>query len=147
MALKWQRPTVDTKFHIDRDWWRKNNRNIQVYIREALCEECRADYGGYEQLGEIDWVDEETGQVQRVDGLSHVLCTCCSLKPGYISPNTPIVDAVFRTFLANGNKPLSIRELYEILDRRPPATLLRLLTAGETYMGIRPVYEMRAVRK
>ena len=138
MAFKWQRPTVETKFHIDMSWWKLRNRGIRLHMKEALCDECRIDYAGGADPGEIDWVDEVTGEVTRVDGLAQEIRTCCSLKADYISPNTPIVDAVFRTFLANGNRPLSIQELYEILDRRPPATLLRLLTAGPVYMGIRP---------
>jgi hypothetical protein len=138
MAVKWQRPTIDTKFHIDMAWWQENQRDIRTYLREMLCDECRAEYTNYQSQEEIDWVDEQTGEVARVDGLWHSLRTCCSLKSGYISPNTPVIDAVFRTFLANGNKPLSIQELYEILDRRPPATLLRMLTVGPVYMGIRP---------
>ena len=142
MAIRWQRPTVDTKFHIDMEWWREPQRDIRLYIRDALCSECRAEYGeNYRELQEVDWVDEQTGEVMRVDALWHAVCTCCSLKPDYITPNTPIIDAIFRTFLANGNKPLSVRELYERLDRRPPEVILRILTAGPTYMGIRPVYE------
>jgi len=74
-----------------------------------------------------------------VDALYHSIQTCCSLKPGYITPTTPIVESIFRTFVANGNQPLSIRELYELLDRRPPEVLLRILTAGPIYLGIRPV--------
>ena len=137
MVAKWHRPTVDTKFHIDMRWWEESNRNIRVYIREALCDECRNEFSGAD-VGEIDWVDEQTGEVTRVDGLIHALRTCCSTKPSYITPSTPIIDAVFRTFLANGNRPLSVRELYELLDRRPPEVLLRMLTAGQVYMGIRP---------
>ncbi|MGC9360975.1 MAG: hypothetical protein ACP5G7_11500, partial [Anaerolineae bacterium] len=87
----------------------------------------------------IDWVDESTGEVRRVDGLWHALNTCCSTRADYITPSTPIIESIFRTFLANGNTPLSIRELYELLDRRPPETILRMLTAGKVYLGIRPV--------
>ncbi|NLG26633.1 MAG: hypothetical protein GX557_01900 [Chloroflexi bacterium] len=139
MAAKWQRPTVDTKFHIDTTWWTENHRDMRVYVREALCDECRDAYKSYENVGEIDAIDDVTGEVRRVDGLMHTLRTCCSLKPDYISPNTTVIDAIFRTFLANGNQPLSVNELYALLDRRPPATILRLLTAGTVYMGIRPV--------
>lgn len=137
---KWSRPTVDTKFHIDMSWWEEEaGRDIRVYMREALCEECQADLGVQEDLQNIDWVDEETGEVMRVDALWHCIRTCCSLKRDYITPASPVVDAVFRTFLANGNRPLSMNELYELLDRRPPQTLLRIFTAGPVYMGIRPV--------
>jgi hypothetical protein len=138
MGARYYRSTVDTKFHIDMRWWEESERNIRVYMREALCDECRNDFDGA-NTGEIDWVDEQTGEVTRVDGLVHALRTCCSVKSGYITPSTPIIDAMFRTFLANGNKPLSVRELYELLDRRPPEVLLRMLTAGPVYMGIRRV--------
>jgi len=141
MALTWQRPTVDTKFHIDMEWWEENQRDIRVYIRDMLCPECRMAYEAAGPTDEIDWVDEQTGEVSRVDSLWHSLRTCCSKRPNYITPNMPVVEAVFRTFLANGNKPLSVNELYELLDRRPPQVLLRILTAGPVYMGIRPVYQ------
>lgn len=136
---KWQRPTIHTKFHIDMDWWEENGLDIRLYVKEALCDDCRADYEEYYQAGTVDWVDDQTGEVSQVDGLWHALRTCCADKPDYIGPGTPIVGAVFRTFLANGNKPLSIQELYELLDRRPPQTLLRMLTGGQTFFGIRPV--------
>ncbi len=141
-ALKWQRPTVDTRFHIDMDWWAESGLDIHVYMKDLLCEECRAQLpADIHNMDQVDWVDEETAEVLRVDGLWHSLRTCCSTKPDYIVPSTPIIDAVFLTFLANGNRPLSVRELYERLDRRPPQTLLRILTGSRVYMGIRPVRE------
>ncbi len=140
MSALWFRPTVDTKFHIDMAWWQEEQgRDIRVYMREALCTECSEDLAHLDELQEVDWIDEETAEVTRVDALWHSLRTCCSLKRDYITPSTPVIDAVFRTFLANGNKPLSIQELYELLDRRPPKVLLRILTGGKIYMGIRPV--------
>lgn len=140
MAHKWQRPTVDTKFHIDMAWWQENQRDIRVHIKDVLCDVCKEQCESVStEDAEIDWVDEQTAEVTRVDWLWHSLRSCCSTRPEYISPNTPIVDAVFRTFLANGNEPLSVVELYALLDRRPPPTLLRILTGGSAYMGIRPV--------
>jgi hypothetical protein len=141
MAVLWQRPTVKTKFHIDLAWWQEQGRDVRVYIREALCDSCQEMPVSQGEDHLVDWVDEQSGMVTRVDPLWHSLRTCCSLKSDYITPNTTVIDAVFRTFLANGNQPLSIQELYELLDRRPPATLLRLLTAGSVYMGIRPVFD------
>ncbi|MBC7235142.1 MAG: hypothetical protein H5T69_04830 [Chloroflexi bacterium] len=139
-ALKWIRPTIDTKFHIDMEWWQESGRDIHVYMQEVLCDECRDELSAdIHNLEEVDWVDEETAEVFRVDALWHALRTCCSTKPDYITPNTPIIDAIFLTFLANGNRPLSVRELYERLDRRPPEVLLRILTGKQVYMGIRPV--------
>lgn len=140
MTLRWQQPTIDTKFHIDMDWWQENKRDIRVYLKDMLCDLCKEEYASAKHsVEEIDWVDEQTGEVTRVDWLWHSLRSCCSTRPDYITPNTPIIDAVFRTFLANGNEPLSAQELYERIDRRPPETLVRILTAGPVYMGIRPL--------
>lgn len=139
MVNRWQPPNLDTRFHIDMEWWENSGRDIRVYIRDLLCDDCREHYAdNFQELEKIDWVDELTGEVSVVDGLWHCLRTCCSQKPGYIGETTPIVDAVFRTLLANGNKPMSVRELHAALDRRPARTLLRILTGGQVYMGIRP---------
>lgn len=140
MAIR-LRYDVNTKFHIDLGWWEKNNKDIRIYLKDLLCSECRAKLAEYADQEEIDWVDPVTAEVKRVDPLWHTIRVCCSTKPNYIKPETPIVDAVFLTLLANGNEPLSVRELYERIDKRPPETILRMLTSGKTYLGIRPLRE------
>jgi hypothetical protein len=52
------------------------------------------------------------------------------------------VDAVFRAFLANGNKALTSNELSRVINR-PAQTILRTLagSTGQIYKGIRPVIE------
>ena len=137
------RPTLDTKFHIDLSWWDKNHKDIQLYMRDALCSSCRSDFESFDLDEKIDWVDEETAEVAQVEPLWHTLRACCSQKPGYVTDETPVIDAVFLTFLANGNKPLSVNELYELMPKRPPETLLRMLAGGTTYLGIRPVRNRR----
>ncbi len=139
MASRWLRPSIDTRFHIDLDWWRKQNRDIRIFLSQSLCDECRPLYAETKDSGEVDWVDPETAEVRREDALWSALRSCCSTKPGYITPSTPIIDSIFLTFVANGNQPLSPRELYERLDKRPPEMILRMLTGGQVYLGIRPV--------
>jgi len=133
------RPTVDTKFHIDFRWWEKQNRDIRVFMLDHLCPECGDAVGSLSEVTMIDMVDSEAAEVTRVDAIWEAIRACCSLKPGYITPNTPLLDSIFRLFLANGNRPLSVLELYERLDRRPPETILRVLTKGRVYLGIKPV--------
>ncbi len=141
MALSWRRPTLDTRFHIDMGWWEGQRRDIRVYLRDMLCNECREMVQSYGMDARIDAVDETTGEVSRVDAIMHSLRTCCGLQSDYVGPNTPIIEAIFRTFILNDNQPLSVRELHEQLNRRPPETLLRMLTAGEVYLGLRPIRE------
>jgi hypothetical protein len=75
--------------------------------------------------------------VQQVDGLQHVLITHCAQQPGFITEHTTLVDAVFRTFLANGNVPMTPVELGAHL-MRPPETILKTLTGMRVYRGLRP---------
>ena len=136
---KLMRATIDTKFGIDMRWWERKGTDFRLYLKDALCPECREAFASVQAVGDVDWVDAKTGEVTRQDALWYSLRSCCSLKPGFVGPDTPIVESVFRTFLANGNKPLSAKELYEIIDKRPPKVLLRILTKGQVHLGVRPV--------
>jgi hypothetical protein len=141
MALRWQRPTLDTRFHIDTAWWKEQGRDIRVYLRELLCGDCGRSLGSLASDAMIDSVDPGSGEIRQVDALWDSLLTCCSKRPGYFDENMPIVDGIFRVFVSNGNKPLTIRELHAYIGRRPPEMLLRTLTAGEVYLGLRPYRE------
>jgi hypothetical protein len=135
-ALK---PTVDTKFHIDLNWWQRQNKDIRIFLLDVLCEECRGELGDLAEERIVDMIDRDTAEVKRVDATWEAIGACCSVHPGYITMDTPLLESIFRVFLANGNKPLSLRELHARLDRKPPETILRLLTKGRVYLGIRPV--------
>jgi hypothetical protein len=133
------RPSIDTKFHIDFSWWEKQNKDIRVFMRELLCPESQEAAAAAPDKQMVDMVDPETAEVTQVDALWEAIRACCSLKPGYIAEDTPILDSIFRVFIANGNQPLSISELHERLDKKPADVILRLLTRGQVYMGIKPV--------
>lgn len=132
------RPTLDTPFHIDYDWWERKGLDISVELRSHLCEEHREAFSREFVADEkIDWVDERTGEVRRVDGLQHVLHIHCSQQEDYINDSLPLIDAVFRAFLAGGNKPLTPRELGSTTGRYPER-ILRTLAGRRVYKGIRP---------
>jgi hypothetical protein len=133
------RLTVDTKFHIDFSWWEKQNKEIRVFLRDLLCPKCHETVGASADVQMVDMVDPETAEVTKADAIWEAIRACCSLQPSYITVDTPLLDSIFRVFLANGNKPLSVLELHERLDKKPPETILRMLTRGRVYLGIRPV--------
>jgi hypothetical protein len=134
------RPTVDTRFHIDFGWWEKAERDWEVYLRSHLCEQHRASYAELETSSMVDWVDPVTAEVTRVPGIQHTVISHCTRLPDYITPQTTLVDAVFRVFLANGNTPLSATKLGERLGR-PAPTILKTLSGPRVYKGIRPYTE------
>lgn len=131
------KPTTKTPLHIDFDWWKKHDSNWRVYLRGYLCPEHQEAYAETAENALIDFVDEDTAEVHTVDGLQHVLMTHCAVQAGFITANTALVDAVFRVFLANGNRPLSSEQLAEVVNR-PANTILRTLTGAVIYKGLRP---------
>jgi hypothetical protein len=135
------KPTVDTKFHIDFDQWAESGRNFRIILHSHLCPDCRVKFDNYQEAKDIDWIDPETAEVHRVDGLWQALQSHCSHQPDYISTSTPLTSAIFRVFLANQNRPLSPVEIREILGRKDAKTILKLLTSNENYKGIRPIAE------
>jgi len=131
------KPTLSTQYHIDYDWWGRNDREWRVYLLSHLCSDHRTALESVEAGEMIDWVEEETGEVRPVDGVQHALIIHCAKQPEYLTPHTSLVDAVFRIFLANGNSPLTLTELAERTGR-PAATILRTLGGARVYKGLRP---------
>ena len=137
--MAWKRPTIDTPFHIDWEWWSEHDRNYRIYLYEQLCEECRRRFPSAIDVEEVDWIDPETAEVTRADALLMCLRLQCADDPEYLSPSLPLTAAVFRVFLLNGNEPLSPAQLSERLPWRTPTTILRVIGGRQTHYGIRPV--------
>lgn len=130
------KPTLQTCFHIDFDWWQKNDRDWHVYLRNYLCQEHQFVFADVGETAMVDWVDPQTAEVQQVDGLQHMLITHCAKQPDFITQHTALVDGLFRIFLANSNQPLNSEELGRMLGR-PPQTILRTLSGSRVLQGIR----------
>ena len=132
------KPKLTSPFQIDFDWWKRNDRDWRVYLRSFLCEEHQRMFENLDNDEIIDWVDPKSAEVKQVDGLQHVLISHCAKQEGFLTRNMALVDAVFRVFLSNGNKPLTPQELGELLNR-PATTILRTFSGLRVYKGIRPV--------
>jgi hypothetical protein len=131
------KPTLDTPFHIDFQWWKQNDNNWRVHLHDCLCPDHQAIFANLEDENWVDWVDPETAIVKRVDGLQHILMTHCARQPGFLTINTTLVDAVFRAFLANGNLAMSPKDL-AVQINRPSETILRTIAGPQVYKGLRP---------
>ncbi len=139
---------IDTKLHIDLDWWEKEGKDFNYYVYEELCPECKERFKEFDRAISIDWIDPETAEVRQLNGLWETLIECCSQKPDYINSELPITKAVFRIFLATRNEPLSAAELAERYGDKigvtDPHRILRILTGGKVYNGIKPLKLSRA---
>jgi hypothetical protein len=133
------KPTLETKFHIDYSWWGREDRDLRTYLISHLLPDQRDQFATSQEEKMIDWIDPDTAEVRRVDALQQALVVAAQ-DPQYITEHTTLVDAVFRVFLANGNKPLTPTELGKRINR-PPTTILRTLAGTQVYKGLRPLVD------
>jgi hypothetical protein len=131
------KPTVQTPFHIDFDWWRDNDRNWHLALEGMLCPEHQTAFANLPEGQMIDWIDPQTAEVRRLDGVQNTLITHCARQEGFLDPHTALVEAVFRLLLANGNVPLSPEELGARLQR-PADMILKTIAGPRVYKGLRP---------
>lgn len=132
------KPSLETPFHIDFEWWKNHDSNWRVYLHNCLCSDHQATFSEADQDSWIDWVDPQTGAVNQIDGLQNILISHCAKQESFITPNTALVDAVFRALLASGNVPLNALELSTIIHK-PAEMILRTLASGVVYRGVRPL--------
>jgi len=130
------RPSTETLFHIDFDWWQDSDSNWRIFLFDFLCEKHQGVFKDKDDSIKVDAVDPATAEVKSVDGFLHGLMNHCAKQAGFISDSMPLISKIFRLFLANGNKPLSSEQLSEIV-KRPARTILATLTGPQVYKGIR----------
>ena len=124
---------VRARWFIDLDWYEQKDCSFSAMVQSRLCPEC------YERL------KVEEREVSAAKLLS-ALKDCCSKTPGFITGNLPILESIFRLFLANGNQPLDLEELGEQLSERrggdgyrTSAEILSRLLEGDQRYGLRQV--------
>jgi hypothetical protein len=132
------KPSAQTPFHIDFDWWKKNEHDWHVFLRSLLCPDHQEAFANIEEGELIDWIDPETAEVKPVDGVQHALMSHCALLPEFTGERTAMVEAVFRVFLVNGNIPMSAEELGKRLGR-PANIILKTISGPRVYRGLRPL--------
>ena len=136
------RPDTTTLFHIDLNWFPQNGRDFREEMHTVLCDECRTRYPTSADAGVVDRVHPITGEVARVDALWEAIADHCGLKPGFITPSTPLTTSIFRALLANGNQPMTPEQLHKRIGKNNPAGILKILMGSEIENGIMP-YEKK----
>lgn len=115
---------------IDLDWYQQSNRSFFAMAQGCLCPKCR------ERLkGEISAAD-----------LLMTIKDCCSKTPNFTTGKLPILESIFRLFLANGNQPLDLAELGKQLSEwrggdtyRTSVEILPRLLSSDQYYGLRQI--------
>ena len=91
---KYIKPTLDTKFHIDFDWWQKTRQALKVDLRGHACVEAAEEYAN-EQEQTFDWIDSDTGEVFNIDLMWYLIHTHCSQQADFIDNYMPLTTAIF----------------------------------------------------
>ena len=121
----------EAQWTIDLKWLETNKRDFATLAKDKLCAKCRKK------------LKADTTAVKPADILKAVQ-TCCSKADDFITPGLPFQESIFRVFLANGNKPLTLEELGEKLNKgrgadahRTSVTFLARVMKNDDYYGIK----------
>ncbi len=119
------------RWSIDFNWFERNSRSYLPLVRASLCPRCQKKTAkGEHYINDfLSWVGG-----------------CCSKSSGYMKLDYPLLECVFRLFLANGNKPLTLEELSQQLGTwrsgdatRTSTQVLARLLKNDQYYGIKQV--------
>lgn len=136
LALK--RPTVDTRFYVDYEWWDKSNLDLRTYLFTRLPESSHVSLGT--DVSVVDLVDPQTAEVRQVDGFQYTIQRYFKQLPEDFTNRLSLVDAVFCVILANANRPMTAREIAEQV-KRSAEVVLKTIGGPTVYQGIRPMLE------
>ncbi|MBU6361407.1 MAG: hypothetical protein WCL57_11965 [Chloroflexota bacterium] len=136
--MKFFRPTEQTKFHIDYNWFDEKGQDVNVLIQKYLTAEQLERLGNSPNTTSYDYIDEDTGEVQHVNAAVKMIRDESAKAPDFISARTPVFEAAFRIFLVNNNKPLTTIELAAMMGRRS-SDVLTQLSGRVVYNGIKPI--------
>ncbi len=122
---------IQLRYFIDLDWYQEQERSFATLASSRLCPTSR-----------------KKEKTKSEAALLRTLSQCCSKRDGFITPNMPLMEMVFRLFLANGNLPLYLEQIQEQLQkwlgdssnaRDLSVPKLKRILSNDKYYGLRPV--------
>jgi hypothetical protein len=125
----------DPRYYIDETWYTSHNKSFRTVAQTRLCPSCRKKLGTevQEHVPTVDNRGRVVYEMRAVPFASNPLSEIrkhCSKEAQYITPETPLMEAIFRVFLANGNQPADVPTILEQLSAYVPANE-RLRTYSE----------------
>jgi len=129
-------------FKVDPERLAAQGRSLQLLLLHRRCASCWGT------------LIQEPAQGLKIEAAKHLeqIAHHCSAAPDFIHPELPVMEAVFRILLSNGNEPMTLESIYETLQERwsdstnprtpPPEKFYRLLS-GDTFYGITQVPQVK----
>jgi hypothetical protein len=118
------------RYFIDLGWYQQQERSFATLATSRLCPTSR-----------------KKEKTKSEAALLRTIKQCCSKRDGYITPNMPLLEMVFRLLLANGNEPLELGQMQEQLQKWLGDTnnsrdlsipKLKRILDNDRYYGLRP---------
>ena len=108
------------RYYIDERWYTDNNKSFRAVALTRMCVSCRRKLGTevQERVPTVDSRGRVVFEMRSVPFASNplsVIRSDCSKQRDYITPETPLAEAIFRVFLANGNQPTDVEGVREQL--------------------------------
>ena len=119
------------RYFIDLGWYKQQDRSFATLAASRLCPTSR-----------------KKEKPKSEAALLRAIRQCCSKRDGFVTPNMPLLEMVFRIFLANGNQPLNLEQIQEQLQKwlgdssnaRDLSILkLKRILDHDQYYGLRPL--------
>ncbi len=146
-------PAEEARFFVDPQWYEEHGISFSTVAQARLCGSCSMKLGTFIEE-RFPVVDPKTKRVvfenRRVPYAANplpIIRDCCSKSRDYITHETPLLEAIFRVFLANGNQPMTVATLREhLLTYLPevaalrseyPTQLLERMIRGDRAYGLR----------
>ena len=113
------------------------NRSLALMLQSRRCVSSKAR------------LEASSGTLSEEDHMREI-AACCSNEEGFIRPDMPMQEIVFRSILAEGNKPLSLEHLHYLVTDRwytpvNPRSLsedsLKKVLDADVYYGFKEVTE------
>ena len=127
----------DPSYVIDVTKEAEESRALGVLLLSHRCPSCK------EGLGNIKKTPPNQEQISKI-------AKCCSRKEGFIRPQMPIQEIIFRIILSDGNKPTKLSHLLSLLTEEwatpmNPKSIdgegLRKILASDNYYGFRELVD------
>jgi hypothetical protein len=115
------------RYFIDADWYDQNGLSFMDIVQARMCPQCQARLG--EEMDErYPVADKRTGRVtyeiRKVKFGSRPIAQIrdhCARMGGYITPEMPVLEAIFRILLGNANQPMPLEHIREQLREWCPS--------------------------
>jgi hypothetical protein len=121
---------AQSTYHIDMDWYQEQGRSFALLATSRLS-----------PSSPMKIPKSKTALLNTIRQQS-------SKKEGFITPDLPLMEMIFRLFLTSGNQPLALEEIRERLEQCLSETgahrdlsipKLKRIIEHDRYYGLRPV--------